>query len=148
MLGIKLRYVSYKKRIDIGKGVIISELVSIKFPNRLELGDNTFIGRGTLIQASGEVEIRENVLIGPECRIWSSNHNFKQSNMPINKQGHSFAKVVIEEDVWLGTNVIVLSGVTIGKGTIVAAGAVVTKSFPDNVIIGGNPAKLIKRRFD
>ncbi len=68
------------------------------------------------------------------------------SSEKINMQGYSYKKVVLHDDVWLGTKVIVLPGVTIGKGAIVAAGAVVTKDVPPNAIVGGVPARVIATR--
>jgi len=122
-------------------------MVTIKFPHRLSIGNNSFVGKGTFIQASGNVIIGENVLIGPHCKIWSSNHNFSSIDKPINSQGHTFKKVIIEDDVWVGTGAIILSGSYLKKGTIIAAGSVVTKHFPEYSIIGGNPAKFIRSRI-
>jgi len=132
--------------MKLGKKAIISEMVTIKFPERVSLGNRSFIGKGTFIQGSGIVAIGDDVLIGPYCKIWSSNHSFASTKIPMNKQGHTFAKVTIGSDVWLGTGVIILSGCNIGDGAIVAAGSVVTKDVPEYTIVGGNPAKVIKER--
>lgn len=144
--GIKLRQFYYRIRTKIGKKVLISEMVTIKFPERISIGDRTFIGKGTFIQGSGTIVIGDDVLIGPYCKIWSSNHSYQTTNIPINRQGHTFNKVIIGSDVWLGTGVIVLSGCKIGNGTIIAAGSVVTKDVPEYVIVAGNPARVIKER--
>ena len=85
-------------------------------------------------------------MIGPFCHILSGNHRFDRRDIPVRKQGHDIAPVAIEDDVWLGTHVVVLPGVTIGKGAIVAAGAVVNKDIPAYEIWGGVPAKFIKER--
>ncbi len=146
-IGIKIRRITFKGRIKLGKKVMIEELVSIKFPERLIIGDNSYIGRCTMIQSSGNVEIGKDVLIGPFVKIWSSNHKFDNPSININKQGHEFKKVIIEDNVWLGAGVIVLSGVTIKYGTVVAAGSIVTKNFPENSIIAGNPGRLLKSRI-
>jgi len=105
----------------------------------------------------------EKLIIGKYCSIASGvkfilggNHDgsklmtYPIKNKLIDSSVESFTKgpIIIEEDVWIGSEVIVLSGITIGKGSIIAAGSVVTKSFPAFSIIGGNPAKILKYRFD
>ncbi len=144
--GIKFRRFYFRKRIKMGTKVIISEMVTLKFPERISIGNRSFLGKGTFIQGSGTVDIGEDVLIGPYCKIWSSNHAFSTTKKPINQQGHTFKNVTIGSDVWLGTGVIVLSGCKIGNGSIIAAGSVVTKDVPEYVIVGGNPAHVIKER--
>jgi acetyltransferase-like isoleucine patch superfamily enzyme len=79
--------------------------------------------------------------------MMATSHEFKDLNTPINQQGAKPEEpIVIGNDCWIGTRVIILPGVHLGNKCIVAAGAVVTRSFPDNSIIGGVPAKLIKTR--
>jgi len=105
---------------------------------------------------------KEHLSIGSFCSISSGvvfilggNHNMKSiSTFPFrhflygdNSEAFTKGEIIIEDDVWMGTNSIVLSGVTIGQGSVVAAGSVVTKSFPPYSVIGGNPAKLIKKRL-
>lgn len=85
--------------------------------------------------------------MGPDVVIMATSHNFDTVDIPINLQGDKPEKeVIIADDVWIGTRAIILPGVKIGKHSIIGAGAVVTKSFPENSIIGGNPAKLIRYR--
>ena len=88
----------------------------------------------------------DNLLMGPGCKIFSSNHATSNIEIPMNMQPFIEKDIVIGNDVWLGANSIILAGVTIGEGTIVAAGSVVTKDLPDYVIAAGIPAKPIKRR--
>tara|TARA_Y100000991_G_C21709108_1_gene237101 strand:- start:224 stop:532 length:309 start_codon:yes stop_codon:yes gene_type:complete len=94
----------------------------------------------------GEIIIGKNVLIGPNSVLRSNNHNYKTSQKPINQQGMSEGKITIEDDVWIGSNVVILPNVIIGKGSIVAAGAVVTSNVEAFSIVGGVPAKLIGLR--
>ncbi len=140
------RYV-YKNRMVMGENVMIEEHVCIKYPERMSIGSNSLLGRGTMIQASGHVEIGRDVLIGPFVKIWSSDHVFDSLDIPIHRQGHAYAKVSIEDDVWIGTNAIVVKGVRIEKSAVVSAGAIVTKDVPKHAVVAGNPAKTIKYRM-
>ncbi len=78
--------------------------------------------------------------------MYANSHNFSDPNIPINQQGLTCKGILIEDDCWLGTGVRVLDGVTIGRGSIVGAGAVVTKSLPPYSIAVGVPARVIDRR--
>ena len=91
----------------------------------------------------GEIKIGKNVLIGPNSVLRSNNHNFKILDKPINQQGMSEGKIIIEDDVWIGSNVVILTNVIIGKGSIIAAGAVVTSNVESFTVVGGVPAKQI-----
>jgi maltose O-acetyltransferase len=112
----------------------------------IEIGDNS--GLGINAQLTSGVIIGKNVMMGPEVLIQTKSHNFERTDIPMNLQGSNTLKpVIIEDDVWIGQRAIILPGVKISKGSIVGAGAIVTKSFPPYSIIGGNPAKLIKSRI-
>jgi len=85
--------------------------------------------------------------MGPDVVMMATSHKFEDVNQPINRQDAENEKpIIIGNNVWIGTRVIILPGVQIGDNTIIGAGAVVTKSFPANSIIGGNPAKIIRIR--
>lgn len=94
------------------------------------------------------MEIGDYVLIGPNCQIITANHKHSAWDVPISLQWIEESPVKICDDVWLSANVVVLPGVTIGRGAIIGAGAVVTKDVPPFAIMGGVPAKLIRYRFD
>ena len=94
----------------------------------------------------GGVEIGKYVQVGPNTVIHSANHNFDDIDLPICKQGHTPKKVKIEDDVWIAAGCIILPGVTIGKGAVIAAGAVVTKDVEPYSVVAGAPAKKIKDR--
>lgn len=85
--------------------------------------------------------------MGPGVRIHATNHSFESTEIPMMLQPLREADVVIEDDVWLGANVVVTAGVRIGRGAIVAADAIVTRDVPPYTIVGGVPAKPIKSRF-
>ncbi len=145
-LGWLLRRLTLASRTLMGNGVMIDELVSIRGAEKLELGSRTFIGRNTLIDANGGVTIGKDVLIGPDVKIWSADHNFHECKTTINRQGHIYSPVVIENDVWIGVSAIILKGVTIRSGAIVGAGSLVNKDVPENTIVAGNPAHPLRAR--
>ena len=106
---------------------------------RMTIGKNVTINKGATILSPGQVVIEDNVLIGPEVKITTVNHDlYDRHNL------FHFGKVTIKENAWIGIGVVICPGVTIGKNAVVAAGAVVTKDVPDNVVVGGIPAKVIK----
>ena len=106
------------------------------------IGDHTRIGiHCTVI---GPVSIGNNVNLAQGITVTALNHNFENMTRRIDEQGISTKPVVIGDDVWIGANAVILPGVTIGRHVVVAAGAVVTKDVPDNCIVGGVPAKMIK----
>ena len=130
--------VSLGKEVNIEKGAMITSKCSI--------GNNS--GVGINAQLHGTVIIGENVMMGSDCIVYTTNHEFSRTDIPMNKQG--FRKempVEIGDDVWIGGRVIILPGIKIGKGSIIGAGAVVTKNVPDYTIVGGNPAKILKTRL-
>lgn len=133
--------------ILIGKNTEILEGVIIQtYGGFIQIGENCSINPYTVIYGHGNVIIGNNALIAAHCVIIPGNHVFNDLNKPINQQGMNNEGIIIEDDVWLGAGVKVLDGVTIGKGSIVAAGAVVTKNVLPNTIVGGVPAKFIKNR--
>ena len=107
------------------------------------IGDYTRIGiHCTVI---GPVCIGNHVNLAQGITVTALNHNFEDTAMKIDEQGIATKPVVIGDDVWIGANAVILPGVTIGRHSVVAAGAVVTKDVPDNTLVGGVPAKIMKR---
>lgn len=138
-----------------GKNVYLRPISSdIKGLNNLSIDDYTLIPKGSTFYCTrAELRIGKKVIFGPKPTIVTGDHRIDfigryiidvsdDEKLPVQD-----APVVIEDDVWCGANVTILKGVTIGRGSVVAAGAVVTRSFPPYSIIGGVPAKLIKMRF-
>ena len=109
-----------------------------------KMGDYSELGTRCMIQA--DVEIGNDVIMGPDVKIYSRNHRYESLTQPIRDQGKHIHRTLIGNDVWLGANVIVTAGCSIGNHVIVAAGAVVTKDVPDFAIVGGVPAKILKYR--
>ena len=111
------------------------------------LGDNSSIGQRSFIGVT--VSIGNDVLMESECLIITRNHKFDDVTIPIRLQGFTKEEpVVIGDDVWIGSRVIILSGVHIGNHTIIGAGSVVTHDVEDYAIVAGNPARVIKRRIN
>ncbi|WP_216655518.1 acyltransferase [Vibrio sp. Vb339] len=109
-----------------------------------EMQDGSAIGVRSYIGCSGRITIGKNVIIGPNFTAIAENHNYDGSG-DIKEQGVSNKGIDIEPNVWVGCNVTILDGVTIQSNTVVAAGSVITKSFPGNVLLAGIPAKIIKK---
>lgn len=114
----------------------------------LQIGDNSNIGPFSYIGCSGMITIGNNVMISPRVSIYAENHNFQHIDIPMKEQGVTKKAVIIEDDCWIAANSIILAGVTVGKGSIISAGSVVTKDVPPYSIVGGVPAKIIKKRND
>lgn len=115
-----------------GRGIIIGD--------RSGLGVNAVIGKPLIMG--------KDVMMAPGCVILRVSHNFERTDISMLQQGHSEVHpLYICDDVWIGQNVMILPGCRrVGKGAIIAAGAIVTKDVPDYAIVGGNPAKVIKMR--
>ncbi|MCB9453186.1 MAG: acyltransferase [Anaerolineaceae bacterium] len=114
----------------------------------ITVGKNCFFGEYTCIRGQGGVRIGDGVYTGTQVNIAAVNHVFSDPDRFIREQGITADGIVIEDDVWLGSNVTVVDGVTVGMGSIVGAGAVVTKSIPPYSIAVGVPAKVIGDRRD
>jgi galactoside O-acetyltransferase len=112
------------------------------------IGDNVSLNAGVHVNASvgGEIEIGNDVIIGPLTIIRAANHRFDDPTIPIRGQGHQAKRTRIGKDVWLGAGVIVVPGVSIGDGAVVAAGSVVTRNVPCLGIVAGVPARLVRMR--
>lgn len=121
----------------------------------ISVGDNVNLGyRPVLIAAKSKIVIGNQVMFGPQVTIRGGNHRvdilgrYMISIKEDEKRLEDDPGVIIEDDVWIGTRAIILAGVTIGRGAVVAAGAVVTKSVPPYAIVAGNPARLIRMRWN
>ncbi|HEX8228490.1 MAG TPA: acyltransferase [Chloroflexia bacterium] len=139
--------------VRLGDGVTIARGCSIKSSSVLWttskgfiMGNNSSLGDFSFVGAAGGVKIGSNVLGGQRLSFHSENHNYKDATRPIREQGVSRKGIVVEDDCWLGTGSIFLDGVTVGRGSVVAAGSVVTRSVPPNSIVAGVPARVIGTR--
>lgn len=126
------------KRVNIDQGA--------RYGLDILIGDNSSIGKNSFVQSG--TYIGKNVMIAPDCGIYTMNHGFSRTDIPMCRQGFTRPRpVIIEDDVWIGTKVIILPGVHIGKGSVIGAGAVVTKNIPAYSIAAGNPAVVKRNRL-
>lgn len=120
--------------------------VRITSPRKVEVGAGSSIERGNLFMSEGGVTLGRDVLLAPHCKLITRQHTFGELGKPIYDQAMEYGQIVIEDWAWLGAGTIVLPGVRIGKGAIVGAGSVVSKSVPAFEIWAGNPARKIRDR--
>jgi len=130
--------------LRLGDDVHLARFCTLRAGERgITVHDGVGLNMRTFLDGNGGVEIGPNTLLSPGVQVISGNHVFDDPAVPIKLQGTAYGKVSIGEDCWLGTNVIVVPGVTIGRGAIVGGGAVVTKDIPDLGIALGIPAKVV-----
>jgi len=123
-----------------GKGVVLSK------KNTITIGDNFYMGNYCHLAA--DAQIGNDVLFASYVSLVGGDHRIDNIDGTIRSSGRDvFKKIVIEDNVWIGHGVILMHGVTIKSGAVVAAGAVVTKDVENNSIVGGNPAKEIRKRI-
>jgi len=128
---------------ECGPGLDFRPPIYLEYKERVRFGSNLYINANLMILGSGVVTIGDNALIGPETRLYTVNHPF---DPVLRREGWERAfPITIEQDVWLGGSVVVCPGVTIGRGAVVAAGAVVTKDVPPGALVAGNPAQVIRK---
>ena len=135
-------------RLEMGERCVLQRLVWLNILSdsaRMNIGAYAFIGYGTEIEVSQEVRIGRGALIAPGVFITDHNHGTTLGR-PMFEQPCIAAPVIIGDDVWIGANAVVLPGVAIGDGAVVAAGAVVSRNVAARSIVGGVPAKLIRSR--
>lgn len=132
-------------QMRIGRSTSIMRDANMQVRGLLSIGDNVFINRDVHIVARESVTIGDGCLFGERVSIHDENHVNSDPDLPVSQQGLRSAPIRIGNDVWLGANVVVLSGVTIGDRAVVAAGSVVTKDVAAGDLVGGVPAKVIRR---
>jgi len=145
----KLYYFSYFRKFKkYGKNIHLSKNGSIVRPNEIIFGNNIFINRNFHISARSLV-FGDNIMIGPNLVIECDNHIYNKAGYTMFEisQQRDVKGVTIENDIWIGANVVILPGVKIGEGSIIGAGSVVTKSIPPYSICVGVPCCPKKRRF-
>jgi len=138
-------------RISIGTDSSVAAGTMIQ--GNVEIGDNSsvqvgcvLVGYGTRENPDGQIRIGNHVRIAPFVQMIGGNHVFDDLEKPIARQGLRHAPIIIEDDVWVAGRVIILAGVRVGTGSVLAAGAVVNKDVPPWSVVGGVPARVLKSR--
>jgi acetyltransferase-like isoleucine patch superfamily enzyme len=122
------------------ENVAVFTPIYINYGKNISIGKNVFINFDCTFLALGGITIEDDVLIGPKVSLITENHPLE----PEYRKGLVGKSIHIKKNAWIGANATILPGVTIGKNAVVAAGAVVSKDVPDNMVVGGIPAKIIK----
>jgi galactoside O-acetyltransferase len=167
--GNKLRYYAYRPLFKKAGKFTIDTGVTIKGFENIEIGNNVYVLKNSYLYAfeggqiiignncsfnsnvmvnaaPGKITIGDGCAVGPNTVIRAADHNFDDVNVPIKKQPQQYGEIFIDNGVWIAANCVITSGTTIGSGSVVAAGAVVTKDVEPYCVVGGVPAKLIKKR--
>lgn len=145
---------NYKKRRKILKNLLgkcseeflIEQPIYCDYGYNIELGERFYSNHNLIILDGAKVTFGNDVFIGPNCSFYTTNHAL---DVPRRNEGLEQVKpIAIGNNVWIGGNVVILQGVTIGDNTVIGAGSVVTKDIPSNCIAAGNPAKIIKENIN
>lgn len=142
---IKSKFKAIGNNVYIGNNCVFTE-------NTISIGNDVYIGNGCCFQSKhGEIEIGNHIMFGPGVHIHGGDHDFRKIGKYIrdnSKARNADGKVRIEDDCWIGANAIILKRVRIGKGTIIGAGAIVTKDIPEYSIYIGHSNQRIMKRFN
>jgi acetyltransferase-like isoleucine patch superfamily enzyme len=146
--GHSRRGVTFGDRVTVGRGAMIAPTGLLGGPpgEGLRVGDRSNLGHWAYVGCSGFISIGSDVLMGPRVALLAEDHNLGSPDEPIKAQGVTRLPITIEDDVWLGAGAIVTGGVTVGRGSVVAAGSVVTKDVEPYSVVAGVPAKLVRSR--
>lgn len=137
------------ENIEIGNNVSImkNSYIYANDGGSLSIGNNFMMNTNSQLGASfGKIVIGDNCAIAANCVLRASNHLFENPDILFKEQGHEYGEIVLEDDVWIASNCVITANTRIGKSSIVGAGSVVTKNVEPYSIVGGVPAKLIKKR--
>jgi acetyltransferase-like isoleucine patch superfamily enzyme len=148
--GLSTGGVRFGHRVTVGRFASIrpSGYYGRELGAGLEVGAHSNIGPYCFVGCAGPVRIGERVMMGQSVHLLAERHQMDDPDRPMQDQGVTREGIVIEDDCWLGAGAKILDGVTIGRGSVVGAGAVVTTSFPPHSIIAGVPATLLRSRVE
>lgn len=138
----------HPENIELSNNIYVGHGVFLKayYKNKLIIGSNVWIGQGAFLHAGGGIEIAEAVGIGPFVKILTLEHTEEDRETPVLYNEQNYKKVIIEYGVDLGIASIILPGITVGRQSIIGAGAVVTKDIPAFSVAVGVPARVIRQR--
>jgi maltose O-acetyltransferase len=131
---------------EMGCGVNVEHMAYFGWGDELSVGDNSGLGVNCL--CTGPITIGRDVMIGPDVLLMTSKHEFGDTTRPMRNQGLTLCPIRIEDDVWVGTRAIVMPGVTVHRGAIIGAAAVVTRDVPAYAVVIGIPARVLRYRVN
>jgi acetyltransferase-like isoleucine patch superfamily enzyme len=140
--------VFHPENISLGRNVYLGHYAILKgyYKGQLRIGDESWIGQQCFLHAAGDLTIGARVGIGPGVKILTSQHEEAGRETPILFSPVAMAPVVIDDDADIGLGAILLPGVTIGRGAVIGAGAVVTRDVPAYAVVAGSPARILRHR--
>ncbi|MCG7585002.1 sugar O-acetyltransferase [Photobacterium sp. OFAV2-7] len=128
---------------SFGAGSIVTPPFLCEFGKTIHIGHNTFVNMGVTMLDNTEIHIGDNVLIGPNAQFYTPTHSLDYQSR---RRWETTCKpIVVEDDVWIGGQVVICQGVTIGARSVIAANSTVTKDVPPDTLVGGSPARIIKQ---
>lgn len=144
-----------RRGITLGDRVTVGRFASIRpsgnyggeIGEGLVVGDDSNIGAYCYIGCSGFIQIGSNVMMSPRVSLYAENHNYADATRSMKEQGVTREYIVVEDDCWIASHAVVVAGVTIGRGSIIAAGTVVTKDVPPYSIVAGVPGRVVRSRL-
>ncbi len=128
---------------ELGPDTVLQSGLRVTNPELISIGANCNFAQNVFITGGGGVRIGNWVGLGPDVKIWSVNHRYEDPDRPWQLQGWEKKPVTIEDDVWIAASAFVMPGVTIGRGAIVSACCVVSKTIPPFAIVAGNPGRIV-----
>lgn len=134
--------------VTISRGVMIrpSSYYGGDYGIGLTMGEHSSIGPYGYVGCSGKITIGKNVMFGPKCSLFAENHVFSDTECSIKSQGVQQKGITVEDDCWIGSNVTILDGVTIGKGSVIGAGTLITKDVPAGSVVIDKREKNVRKR--
>lgn len=152
---IRMAYtkICYGRRIKYGRGFVSRAGFTIRFNNfgtdrrYIKIGDGVFFNRNCSLTCYDSIEIGNNTIFGENVRIFDHNHRFNLSGVPISEQGYTYSPIKIGSNCWIGSNVVILKGVTVGNNCVIGAGVVLNQSIEnDSLVTMDNRIKISKIR--
>jgi acetyltransferase-like isoleucine patch superfamily enzyme len=145
--GLSTNGIRLGDNVAIGAYSIVCAAMLSHLGDGIQFGNNSSTGPYSFIGAGGPITIGENVIMGQHVSFHSENHNFDRIDLPIRSQGVNRVGILVEDDCWVGANVVFLDGAHVGRGSVVAAGAVVRGKIPAYSVVAGVPARVLRSRL-